>query len=82
MQCVYRHPHTPQIIRLLWRAYTGISTGVALIGTVGAPVILHLFGGGIQTVAAMMLFASCVGVIGNLFLAIRLQTAFGHIQNL
>jgi len=72
--------NTPQIIRLRWRPYTAITTGAGVIGTVGAPVVLRLFGGGIEVVSIVVLFASCVAVVGNLILAVRLQPALRHIH--
>src|SRR5665213_2083781 len=72
--------NTPQIIRLRWRAYAAVTAGAGIIGTVGAPVVLRLFGGGIEIVAFVVRFAACVAAVGNLILAVRLQPALRYIH--
>ncbi len=72
--------NTPQTIRLHWRGYTVITAGAALLSTVGAPITLKIFGGGIKTVAVVALVASFVAVIGNFIFAVRLQSSLIRIR--
>jgi len=75
LQSVAGIVNTPQVVRLRWRQWTVITTAVNLLGTIGAPVALAAFGGGIRTVAVVNLVASVLMVAGNLALAVRLQPA-------
>ncbi|MBV9208679.1 MAG: oligosaccharide flippase family protein, partial [Actinobacteria bacterium] len=70
--------NTPQVVRLRWRQWTVLTTSVNLLGTVGAPVALAVFGGGVTTVAVVTLATSILLVAGNMFLAVRLQPALLH----
>jgi O-antigen/teichoic acid export membrane protein len=70
--------NTPQVVRLRWRQWTVVTTSVNLLGIVGAPVVLAVFGGGVTTVAVVNLAASILLVAGNLLLAVRLQPALLH----
>jgi len=63
---------SPQV-RLEWRAYTVISTASNLIASVGPPVALALFAGGLVTASFVVLGSSFVMAAGNLLLAIRVQ---------
>ncbi len=75
LQSVAGIVNTPQVVRLRWRQWTVITTSVNLLGTVCAPVVLAVFGGGVMTVAVVNLAASILLVAGNLLLAVRLQPA-------
>jgi O-antigen/teichoic acid export membrane protein len=70
--------NTPQVVRLRWRQWTVLTTLVNLLGTIGAPVALAVFGGGITTVACVNLAASLLLAAGNFRLAVRLQPALRH----
>jgi O-antigen/teichoic acid export membrane protein len=78
LQSVAGIVNTPQVVRLRWRQWTVITTAVNLLGTIGAPVALAVFGGGVTTVAVVNLAASVLLVAGNLLLAVRLQPALRH----
>jgi O-antigen/teichoic acid export membrane protein len=78
LQSVAGIVNTPQVVRLRWRQWTVVTTAINLLGTVGAPVALAAFGGGITTVAVVNLGASGLMVAGNLVLAVRLQPALLH----
>jgi O-antigen/teichoic acid export membrane protein len=78
LQSVAGIVNTPQVVRLRWRQWTVVTTVINLLGTVGAPVALAVFGGGITTVAVVNLGASGLMVAGNLVLAVRLQPALLH----
>jgi O-antigen/teichoic acid export membrane protein len=78
LQSVAGIVNTPQVVRLRWRRWTVLTTSVNLLGTVGAPVALAVFGGGVTTVAVVNLATSILLVAVNLFLAVRLQPALLH----
>jgi len=78
LQSVAAIVNTPQVVRLRWRQWIVLTTSVNLLGTVGAPVVLAVFGGGVTTVAVVNLAASVLLVAGNLLLAVRLQPALLH----
>ena len=63
---------SPQV-RLEWRAYTLISTSSNLIASVGPPVALALFSGGLVTASFVVLASSFLMAAGTLFLAVRFQ---------
>jgi len=63
---------SPQV-RLEWRAYTFISTSSNLIASVGPPVALALFSGGLVTASFVVLASSFLMAAGNLVLAVRVQ---------
>ena len=73
LQSVAGIVNTPQVVRLRWRRWTVLTTSVNLLGTVGAPVALAVFGGGITTVAVVNLATSILLVAVNLLLAVRLH---------
>jgi O-antigen/teichoic acid export membrane protein len=78
LQSVAAIVNTPQVVRLMWRQWTVVTTSVNLLGTIGAPVALAVFGGGVTTVAVVNLATSILMVAGNLLLAVRLQPALRH----
>jgi O-antigen/teichoic acid export membrane protein len=75
LQSVAGIVNTPQVVRLKWSQWTVFTTAVNVLGTVGAPVALAVFRGGVTTVAVVTLATSVLLVTGNLLLAVRLQPA-------
>lgn len=67
--------NTPQVVRLKWRQWTFITTSLNALGIVAAPVALACFGGGLTTVAVVMMATAFLTATGNLLLALHLQPA-------
>ncbi|HMK96822.1 MAG TPA: oligosaccharide flippase family protein [Acidimicrobiales bacterium] len=67
--------NTPQIVRLRWRPYTLVTVTASVIASVGAPLALALFSGGVQTVALLFMTGSVFAAVGNFVLAVRMQPA-------
>ncbi len=78
LQSVAGIVNTPQVVRLRWRQWTVITTVVNLLGTIGAPVALAVFRGGVTTVAVVNLDTSILLLAANLLLAVRLQPEIWH----
>jgi O-antigen/teichoic acid export membrane protein len=67
--------NTAQQVRLRWRQYTLLNTGANLLGTVGVPLAIYLFSGGLVAATAVGLLASSLYLLGLCWDAVRVQPA-------
>ncbi len=72
--------NTPQQVRLRARASTIIISGAMLVTTIGAPIALYLWGGGVVTMSEVWLAGAVIAALGTFLLAARLQPAVLHVH--
>jgi O-antigen/teichoic acid export membrane protein len=67
--------NTAQQVRLRWKHYTLFSVASNLLGSVGVPLAIWLFSGGVVAAAAVGLLASSLYFLGLSWDAVRVQPA-------
>jgi O-antigen/teichoic acid export membrane protein len=65
--------NTPLQVRLKWFGQSIIATIAAVIASVGVPVAILLFGGGVMTASLVSVASSALLAFGTLWLSIRVQ---------
>jgi O-antigen/teichoic acid export membrane protein len=79
LQALANVVNTPLQVRLQWFGQSIIATTAALTASVGIPVAILLFGGGIITASLVSVASSAFLALGTLFLSIRTQPRLRYI---